>query len=1289
MAKKHSSTKIIEKIHPPIEQSRLALLSVIEDQRKAQQELKASESRYKNLLETARDIIFTISVEGTITSLNNEFETVTGWSKSDWLEKNIREGIVHPDDWQLAEKTVRRTALGTIPPLTEVRVKTKSGNFIIGEFIMTPQIHDGKVTEILGIGRDITRRRQAEEQLQMSNTTYEGILNSITETIYIQDEQGVFLKVSLAAEKMYGYPPDYFIGRTPEFISAPGKNNLAEIADYVRQAFNGQQKKFEFWGIRKDGTIFPKDVILTPGKYFGQNVVIAVARDITERKRAEEKIQSMEKHFRALIEKTADGIVLVGKDGKLKYASPSAKRITGYNSDEEFNLDPAATTHPDDVPIVLSTLTEITQDPLLAPTIQYRYKHQKNGSWRWVESTFSNLIADPNVEALVINFRDITDRKNAEESLQNREAYLTAIIENQPGLIWLKDKKNRFLAVNKKLVQVVGMQSSEEIIGKTDFDINPKHLAEKYTADDLRVMETGESIIVEEIIVDKGKEKWFATYKSQVKDNNGEIIGTTGLALDITERKRMEDELRRSEEQFSQLFNLSPDAMNLCSLPDGKYLAVNQRFVELSGYSLEEVLDKTSSELNFWVDIEHRNKFGNMLKTGNATIETQLQMHNGRIIEALMSGKLIEINGMPHLLVITRDITKRKQEEKQILMLAETIKGITECVSITDVNDHILFVNKAFEETYGYSAGEMIGKSITIVRSPKTSAAVGSEILPSTLTGGWKGELWNKKKDGTEFPILLSTSAVKDLQGNITALVGITEDITKKKRTEQQLNLMSLSMQSAANAIVITDREGIIISVNPAFSNVTGYAAEEVVGKKPSILKSGKQSAEFYKNLWETIIAGEVWKGEITNKRKDGKEYTEEMTITPVRQTSGEITHFIAIKQDVTEQRSLQNQLFQSQKIQSIGTLAGGIAHDFNNILGIIYGYLYFLEQENIDKQMLKKSVSVIQDALNRAKNLVKQILTFARQTDTLFAELNVPNLVREIVSMLNETFSKIITIRTTIDLNIPDISADHTQIHQAILNLCVNARDAMPGGGEISIGIKTVVREELKKYFNNVDSPAYVCITVADTGTGMDEQTQARIFDPFFTTKEKGKGTGLGLSVVFGVMQSHNGFVRVESTVNVGTTFYLYLPVKTRTENIAPANSVKQTKTIGGTETILLVEDEELLRNVVKGLLETFGYTVLTASDGEEAVETYKQHQNNIAIVLTDVGLPKLTGFNEFKQLKAINKNVRVVFASGFFEPDSKSEMFKAGAKGFIQKPYNMDEILHKVREVLDIKQL
>jgi nitrogen-specific signal transduction histidine kinase/ActR/RegA family two-component response regulator len=390
---------------------------------------------------------------------------------------------------------------------------------------------------------------------------------------------------------------------------------------------------------------------------------------------------------------------------------------------------------------------------------------------------------------------------------------------------------------------------------------------------------------------------------------------------------------------------------------------------------------------------------------------------------------------------------------------------------------------------------------------------------------------------------------------------------------------------------------------------------------------------------------------------------------------------------DISEQKKLQSQLLQTQKIQSIGTLAGGIAHDFNNILGIILAYSSLLDKSKLTPDKFSVSIIAINQAVQRGAALVRQILTFARKTDILFEPTDISELIHELLSMLGQTFPKTITFSESIEKSLPFILADRTQIHQALLNLCINSRDAMPQGGSISISAGKQTREQIHQKFPDAREKEYVCLTVTDTGKGMDEATRQRVYDPFFTTKEKGKGTGLGLSVVYGIVQAHHGFIDVKSDMGRGTTFRLFFPVPVISEQTAVPQQSVESYEIGGTETIMFVEDEELLLQMVSFLLESKGYKVLCARDGLEAVNIFLSHKQEIALVITDMGLPVMTGTDEFKKLREIDPNVKVIFASGFFEPDIKSELQKDGDNGFIQKPYDPNDILRMIRQVLDKK--
>ena len=389
---------------------------------------------------------------------------------------------------------------------------------------------------------------------------------------------------------------------------------------------------------------------------------------------------------------------------------------------------------------------------------------------------------------------------------------------------------------------------------------------------------------------------------------------------------------------------------------------------------------------------------------------------------------------------------------------------------------------------------------------------------------------------------------------------------------------------------------------------------------------------------------------------------------------------------DDSQRKSLERQLVQAQKLESLGTLASGIAHDFNNILGIILGYASLLTQQISDPENIKNNAEAVVKASMRGAALVKQLLTFARKADTQLASVKLNEIVLEASKFLSETIAKTIEITLDLEKGLPPISADATQIHQLMINLCVNARDAMPNGGTLTVTTHLQQGDAIRNKFPNATAGQYIVLSVADTGVGMDERTRSRIFEPFFTTKEAGKGTGLGLSVVFGIMESHKGFVTVETEPGKGTTFYLcfLLPQSVEIEQVKVET---QQDFPGGTETILVVEDEEMLRELLKNFLGSAGYKVFTAVNGQEAIDLFEEHCDDIQLVLSDMGLPKISGIDVFRKMKLKKPDVRFILASGSLESQMKTEFFKEGLRDFLEKPYSVYEVLQAVRTILDRK--
>jgi signal transduction histidine kinase/ActR/RegA family two-component response regulator len=481
------------------------------------------------------------------------------------------------------------------------------------------------------------------------------------------------------------------------------------------------------------------------------------------------------------------------------------------------------------------------------------------------------------------------------------------------------------------------------------------------------------------------------------------------------------------------------------------------------------------------------------------------------------------------------------------------------------------------------------------------------------------------------------------------------------------------------NLIMRTD--GQIVTCNPAVANIFGFDSVEEAASANffAFLRSRQDGIELLELVRQH---GMVDRHELEMSQRNGDPvYVVARLIGSF--ANGELTELRVYLFNDTKRKRLEQQLVQAQKMEGLGTLAGGIAHEFNNILAVILGYTNKLESFRSKPKEVPGAIKVIKEAVERGAALVQELLTSARQTEARFSSLDLNALVRELERMLQATFPKTINFNLELQPDLSPITADKSQIHQVLLNLCVNARDAMPAGGTLTLATSITAGTELTEMFSGVTAESYAGIRVRDTGIGMSRQVKSHIFEPFFTTKERGKGTGLGLSVVYGVVNNHRGFVQVESEPGAGTSFIVYLPVKhVSTEQIggdrggAPRPDIPQT--------ILLVEDEEMLRELGVSILESEGFRVLAAKDGMEAVELFEANSEEIGLVVCDLGLPRLGGREAFLKMKETKPGVRAIVASGYLEPAIRSEMLKAGVIDTIQKPYDFNDLLAKIRSVI-----
>jgi two-component system cell cycle sensor histidine kinase/response regulator CckA len=520
----------------------------------------------------------------------------------------------------------------------------------------------------------------------------------------------------------------------------------------------------------------------------------------------------------------------------------------------------------------------------------------------------------------------------------------------------------------------------------------------------------------------------------------------------------------------------------------------------------------------------------------------------------------------------------------------------------------------------------------------------------------------------------------------ILAAVNAYCDERQLQKAEDTLRKLGRAVEQSADVVIITDHDGIIEYVNPAFESVTGYKQEEVLGLTPRVLKSGQHPQEFYEQMWQTIMAGQVFHGVLVNRKKNGDAFVVEKTITPLRDADGQITHLISNDHDITDRRRLESQLQMSHKMDAIGRLAGGVAHDFNNLLMVISAYAELMQESLASGHPLLRNVQEIMKASRRAADLTRQLLAFGRKQMQALQLLDLNHVLKEISKMLPRLIGEDIQLTIVHGRNLGWVKADPLQIEQIVMNLAANARDAMPEGGKLTIETTSIALEEdYVQRHSIVPIGDYVLLAVTDTGQGIAPEHLSHIFEPFYTTKAEGKGTGLGLATVYGIVKQNGGFIWVYSEPGLGTTFKIYLPrAKKEAPGAKPAPKPAQ-EIPRGVETILLVEDETAVRQSTAEFLRVSGYTVVEAKDGEDALRVAKNHGNTINLMITDVVMPRLGGTKLAAQLASTHPAMKVLFVSGYAE----NTVLRHGAidvtNSFLQKPFGLKSLAIKIRQVLD----
>ncbi len=633
-----------------------------------------------------------------------------------------------------------------------------------------------------------------------------------------------------------------------------------------------------------------------------------------------------------------------------------------------------------------------------------------------------------------------------------------------------------------------------------------------------------------------------------------------------------------------------------------------------------------------------------------------------------------------------------KASENDLRESNEFIENVFETagdgIFITDTEGRIIRVNRLGAAMIGYEEGELIGRHMTEITG-RPGGDTGSmppiieQLLRKGTIEGFETHL--VKRDGSAAPVEINANILRNSNDAMTGAVCSVRDITERLRAEEERTRLISAVEQASELIVLMGPDGTLQYMNPTISKLTGYSPEKSVGTNPFAEGGGLYDRNYYKEIWDTINRGQMWKGQMTMKKSDGGACEIEMTISPIRDRFGKIISFVSISRDVSNEIKMQQELRQAQKMEAIGTLAGGIAHDFNNILAVVMGYLEMSIEMVDSSSQLYRNLKQVLSAADRAQNLIEQILTFSRQTEQDKKPISISPVIKETIKFLRASLPATITMQQNLTAENDIVMSDPTQLQQIVMNLCTNAKHAMQETGgviEISTSEEFLDIEEAIEH-SNISPGRYIKLSIRDTGCGMEQSVLDKIFDPFFTTKAPGEGTGLGLSVVHGIIKSYHGSIRAFSTPGKGTRFDLYLPL-VETEK-PQAGSDVQEEVHGGTEKILVVDDEQQIVIMMQQMLETLGYSVTARTSSIEALECFQGHPEKYDLVITDQTMPNMTGAELAKRLLAIRPDIPIVLCTGYSEVINEIAAKSLGIREYMLKPIIRADLAKAIRRALE----
>jgi two-component system cell cycle sensor histidine kinase/response regulator CckA len=1153
--------------------------------------------------------------------------------------------------------------------------------------------------------------REAEQR-------YRRLFNQMADPVFVIDAASLrFVDCNEAACRDYGYSREQFLRMTPIDLHPPHERELAE-----RRLREKQWSLREYHHIASDGRQRTVEVSTTNIQYHGRAAHLSIVHDITERSLAQQKLALH-------VQQTPLAVIEWNTDFEVTAWNPAAERIFGFSAAEAMGkkatfIIPSEAHH--HVAEIWSQL--LARRGGRRSTNQNCTRDGRTIMCEWYNTPLVDSLG--RVIGVASLCEDVTERYRAEQSLQVQKAYLEQLFESAPEGIAIVNNSDEVVRVNQEFTRMFGY-ASEEIAGAPLALIVPPDRSNE-SRFLKNTVEKGMTLNVETTRRRKDGSLVDVSILGTPINVSGGNIAVYLIFRDITENKRAERALTESESKFRAVAETAAFAI---FIHDGNRLVyVNKATEQISGYSREELLSMDPSAL---LTPSYQETLRERLRARQRGIEVPAQ-HEFSIIRRDGATRWIEANanqiqfeGRSAALVTALDITERKRSEQlhsalyRIADVTSSAEDLQELyAAIHRIVGELMYARNFYIAIYDEQANLLsfpyfvdsedptptpkpLGKGLTeyVLRSgePQLISPEGFASLialrevesigaPSV---DWLGVPMKKGEKAFGVLVVQSyTPSIRYGEAEKEILTFVSQHVASALERKQQQEALRESearyrslVQSAVFGMYRSNIEDRFLDVNPALVSMLGYeSAAQVV--RLNLARDIFVDPSDYRKLIRAYGSDERVAGvEVPWKRKDGTRFTVRLSGRPLLDSSGEPVGFEMIAEDITERRALELQLQQSQRMEAIGRLAGGVAHDFNNLLTVIKGYSELMLDELKPSDPMRGEMEEVQRAADRAASLTRQLLAFSRRQVLAPKVLDLNDLVRDTEKLLRRLLGEDVELITALDQQLGSVRADPGQIEQVLMNLAVNARDAMPSGGKLTIETCNKDLDRLYTREHAVVKPGrYVLLAVSDNGTGMDGEIASHVFEPFFTTKEQGKGTGLGLSTVYGIVKQSGGYIWVYSEPGLGTTFKIYLPQVDAAAERLPAQQLRP-EVYRGTETILLVEDEEGVRSLIRQVLTRHGYTVLESGHGGEALLLCERHPGRIDLLLTDVVLSQMSGRELAERLTPLRHDMKVLYMSGYTDEAIVHHGVLTPGSAFVQKPFTTEALTRKVRQVLDSK--